>query len=189
LDWCHLFAPTARQHRADSPATDQPGRNEIQTLGTLFPNDTAVLATSRTLDLSRFNPFFDDFEMFGQRTTNWFAGLTLDLGRNDDVFGGGGFRVLEHLVEKRELVILDSKLLGLGAEELQFDTVEFELEKAVGGKQLLALTKQRGVLLLEPIEAGLQAPSADLPGGKLTLFVSAHTDDVACSLPTLYTRI
>jgi len=166
LDWCNRFAPTACQHRADRPPPDQSGRNEIQTLGTLFPDDTAVLATSWTLDLSRFNPFFHDFEMFGQRTTNWFARFTLDLGRNEDVYGGGGFRVLEHFIEKRELVILDLKLFGLGTEELLFETGEFEMEKAV--------------LLFEVKETNLKL----LDGESFGFVVVRHINDVACSLPT-----
>ena len=42
LDRCHLFAPTAGQHRADRPTPDQPSGNEIQTLGRLYPDDTAL---------------------------------------------------------------------------------------------------------------------------------------------------
>ena len=54
--------------------------------------------------------------MLGQRTTNWLAGLRFNLGRNDDVYGGGGFQVPDHVIEKWELVIPVSKLLELEAE-------------------------------------------------------------------------
>jgi hypothetical protein len=104
--------------------------------------------------------------MLRQRTTNRLAGLSLDLRWNDDVHGGGGFRVLEHVVEKRELMLFEVNLFRLGAEEFVLDTGEFKLEKAV--------------LRLECEDTG----SEFLNGSKLGVVVSHHINDVACSLPT-----
>ena len=139
LDRGHFLALAAGQHRTDRPPPDQPGRNEVQPLGTLLPDDAALGAALRTEDLRGLDPFFHDFQMLGQRVPNRFAGLALDVRRNDDVRGGGGLGVLEDLLEQRELVLLDREPFGLGAEEFGLEPVDLELQQPLGPEQFRPL--------------------------------------------------
>jgi hypothetical protein len=166
LDRSQVLAPSAGQHRADRPAADQTSGNEIHPLRALLPDHTPLRAALRAKDILRLDALLHHFEVLRQGATHWFARLPFDLRRHDHIDRGGGFGVLEHLIEKRELMLFDLNPFGFGSEELLFDASEFELEKAVLRFEL----KHTDLKLIK--------------GESFGFVLVRHIIDIACSLPT-----
>ena len=68
--------------------------------------------------------------MLWQWTTHRFpSGALLDVGNHDDILGRRRLRRGEHLVDQRQLTLLDRLLLGLGAKETVFEGLDAQFEQ------------------------------------------------------------
>jgi hypothetical protein len=122
-----IFANTASVHRADHPAADQSGRDEVETFGRLFAGKALLTAAVAAGLIGRFQagapppPRGDRARVCAP--ASWRC--LFDVGIHNDILGRGRLRVVQHFVNQRQLAILDRQLLGALAEEAVFEQALF----------------------------------------------------------------